>query len=73
MTRTGNPASTMTMRPEAAIRSDVPRSGCNAISNTGTAINTASTRSCPALGGSERSCRYHAAIIGTASFMISDG
>ncbi len=73
MSLMGRPASTMTMIPDAAISNAVPRSGWRAIKSVGTMIMTAINSSCPARGGKRRSCRYHAVIMGTPSFMISEG
>ena len=56
-----------------AISAAVPRSGCTATSPTGSKISPASSTSDSQPGGSGRSCRYQAHIIGTASFMISEG
>ena len=73
ISRMGRPASTTTMTPDAAISSDVPRSGWRAIRTVGTIMIVAKTTRSRKDGGMCRSCRYQAAIIGTASFMISDG
>ena len=73
MSLTGRPASTITMTPDAAISRAVPRSGWRAMSSVGTAMSNAISSSCPALGGRRRFCRYQAVIIGTPSFMISEG
>ena len=68
------PASRMTISPEAAINSAVPRSGWRAISAAGRITMPAITTSTSEiLGGSGRSRRYQAAIIGAASFMTSEG
>ena len=68
-----SPPMTSTMRPEAATRSAVPRSGCSAISATGSRMMSITAPTSRSDGGSARWCRYQAHIIGTASFMISDG
>ena len=51
----------------------VPRSGCSAISSTGTSTSSSAPRVWGTDGGSGRSCRYQATIIGRAIFMISEG
>ena len=61
------------MRPEAAINSAVPRSGWTTIIAVGTAIIRPMATKSLKVGGSGRSCMYQAHIIGTASFMISEG
>ncbi len=64
----------MTTRvPAIAIRAAVPRSGCIATSPTGSRMIPANTVSEVHVGGNGRSCRYHAQIIGTASFISSEG
>ena len=63
----------MTSAPAMAISAAVPRSGCTTTRLTGTRMSTASTTSDGQPGGSGRSCRYQAHIIGTASFMSSRG
>jgi len=73
ITRRRRPASTMTSAPAMAISAAVPRSGCTTTRLTGTKISTESTASDSQPGGSGRSCRYQAHIIGTASFMSSLG
>ncbi len=73
MTLTGSPAMMMTRAPAMAIRAAVPRSGCMATRPTGSRMMPASTINEVHVGGSGRSRRYHAQIIGTASFMSSDG
>jgi len=73
MMRSCNPAMTITRLPAIAIRAAVPRSGCSATSPTGTNMSMASTASELTLGGSARSCKNQAHIIGTASFMTSEG
>ena len=70
---TDSPARNSTKKPALAISSAVPRSGCLAISSTGTTISAPATSSCSRRGGSRLSDRYQATIIGTASFMISEG
>ena len=61
------------MRPEAAINRAVPRSGCVTIIAVGIAIMMPMTTKSLNVGGSGRSCMYQAHIMGTASFMISEG
>ena len=73
MMRKSIPASSITMSPEAAISSAVPKSGCTTIMAVGIMINTPITMRSQNVGGSGRSCMYQAHIIGTASFMISEG
>ena len=63
----------MTSVPAIAMSAAVPRSGWIATSPTGTRISTLSTPSEIQPGGSGRSCRYQAHIIGTASFISSEG
>ena len=61
------------MSPELAISSAVPRSGCLAMSMVGNGNHHSHDQQVLHVGGSGRSCRYQAANIGTASFMISEG
>ncbi len=71
--RIDSPAMSTSSAPLAAISAAVPRSGWMATSPAGRKMMTASTSSDFQSGGSGRSCRYQAASMGTASFMISDG
>jgi hypothetical protein len=72
-TRSDSPAISTSSAPLAAISAAVPRSGCMATSPAGRKIISASTSRDFQSGGNGRSCRYQAASIGTASFMISEG
>ena len=71
--RMDSPAMSTSRIPLAAINAAVPRSGSTATSAAGRNINSASTSSERQSGGNGRSCRYQAASMGTASFMISEG
>ena len=73
MTRTRRPARMMTSEPATAMSAAVPTSGWMATSPTGTRISTLSAPKDGQPGGSGRSCRYQAHIIGTASFISSEG
>src|SRR5256885_2063877 len=73
ITRTRRPARMMTSAPAIAMSAAVPRSGWMATSPTGTRISTLSAPSDDQPGGSGRSCRYQAQVIGTASFISSEG
>jgi len=73
ISRICSPAISMTMSPDAAINSAVPKSGWVTIMAVGTAIKTPITIKSKKVGGKGRSCMYQAQAIGTASFMISDG
>ncbi len=68
-----SPDRNRTKRPLAATSRAVPRSGWRAISNAGTARMAPATSDASRSGGRRRGCRYQAIIIGTASFMISEG
>ena len=61
------------MSPDAPISSAVPRSGCTTIMAVGIMIKIPMTMRSRNVGGSGRSCMYQAHIMGTASFMISEG
>ena len=67
------PARNITNAPLTPTSSAVPRSGCSAIRPAGTPISTAQASSAPQLGGSMRSCRNQATIIGSVSFASSEG
>src|SRR6266513_1512827 len=73
ITRTRRPARTMTSMPASAMSAAVPTSGWMATSPTGTRISTLSAPNGAQPGGSGRSCKYQAHIIGTASFISSEG
>ena len=73
MIRNCSPASSITISPDAAINSAVPRSGWVTIIAVGIAIMMPMISRSLKVGGSGRSCMYQAQIIGTASFMISEG
>src|SRR5207237_381178 len=66
MTRTRRPARMMTSEPATAMSAAVPTSGWMATRATGTRISTLSAPKDGQPGGSGRSCRYQAHIIGTA-------
>ena len=72
-TRSDSPAISTSNAPLAAINAAVPRSGCIATRPAGRKMITARISMARQSGGSGRSCRYQAASIGTASFMISEG
>ena len=61
------------MRPDAPIRSAVPKSGWTTTMAVGIMISIPMTIRSRNFGGSGRSCMYQAHIMGTASFMISEG
>src|SRR5438034_979383 len=73
ITRARRPARMMTSAPATAVSAAVPTSGWMATSPTGTRISTPSAPNEDQPGGSGRSCRYQAHIIGTASFISSEG
>ena len=62
-----------TTRPAAAIRIEVPRSGCTAIITTGRKISPSAASTSSLAGGRFRSLKNQATIAGTASFISSAG
>ena len=69
----GIPDKKTTIKPAAMTRSEVPRSGCLAINRPGIITRTIMTINSLPVGGNLFSWRYHAIIMGTESFIISDG
>ena len=67
------PARKITNIPELAISRDVPKSGCFAMSIVGTTTSTKAMTICDKVGGIVNLLIYQAIIIGTASFMASEG
>ncbi len=59
--------------PALATSREVPRSGCLAISNTGTRVSSPAIARRGMLGGRRFSDRYQATIIGTANLSSSEG
>jgi len=67
------PARNSIAKPEPSTSMAVPKSGCLAISATGTSVMMPASVNCFRLGGSGTRAKYQASISGRASFMISDG
>src|SRR3989337_632110 len=72
-TRQYMPARNSMAKPAPNTRMAVPRSGCLAMSATGTRVTMNASASCRRFGGSGTRAKYQASIIGKASFMISEG
>ena len=73
MMRNCSPAMMTTIMPPMSTSPPVPRSGCTMMSAVGRQMKPASASSEGRLGGSGRSCSHQAQVMGTASFMISEG
>ena len=67
------PARNRAKTPEHAIKREVPKSGWRAINKVGRATNVNPISICHVLGGKLNRLIYQATIIGTASFIISEG
>ena len=68
-----SPARNSTNAPAQPTTSAVPRSGCLAINRNGTPVIDTPPSKCHNRGGSGLLAKYQLIIIGTASFMISEG
>lgn len=73
MNHQDKPAKNSTAAPELATNSEVPKSGCFAINNTGKINSVAAPSTCLGLGGKARSDRYQATIIGALILVNSEG
>ena len=68
-----SPARNNANAPAHPTTSAVPKSGCTTISANGTAVSNAPPSRYNSLGGRGLLAKNQAIIIGTASFMISEG
>jgi len=73
ISRQETPAINITNKPALVTSNEVPKSGCLAISSTGSNNITRAMNRCLLRGGILPPDRYQASIIGTANFIISDG